>query len=79
MIIIVSTDERWRLECICQALSLNGFETVTGELSDCKDIFARYVPELVIANLSGNPEKDLEACQLLAKLSTAPIVVLTSC
>ncbi len=78
VVMVVSGEDLWGAEKIRLALSEAGFKVVAAEDWEVKDIIHQHRPALIIANLSGNLDVDLEMCRGLSRLSEAPIVAISS-
>ena len=74
---LVNGTEPFGIERIRLALFKAGYKVTVVESHDIKKAI-RQNPDIIIANLSDRATADLEMCQLLSRLSHAPIVTICS-
>lgn len=77
LVMLVNGTESFGNERIRLALFKAGYKVTVVESHDIKKAI-RQNPDIIIANLSDRATADLEMCQLLSRLSHAPIVTICS-
>jgi DNA-binding response OmpR family regulator len=77
LVMLVNGTESFGIERIRLALFNAGYRVTAVESPDIKKAI-RQNPDIIIANLSDQPTTDLEMCQLLSRMSQAPIVTICS-
>jgi DNA-binding response OmpR family regulator len=78
LVMLVNVSEPFGIERLRLALFQAGIKVAAVESDEIKTAVLRLKPALIIANLSDDPATDLEMCQLLARLSRAPIITICS-
>jgi two-component system OmpR family response regulator len=77
-IAIVSGDELWGIERVRVALSAAGYQVNSLGITEFERAATRQPPDLIIANLSGSTSDDLQMCELIRRVNSAPIVAIGS-
>jgi DNA-binding response OmpR family regulator len=78
LVMLVNVAEPFGIERLRLALFQAGFRVAAVEGQEIKAAISRQDPALIVANLSDCQTTDLEMCQLLSRLSKAPIITICS-